>query len=114
MAMSDDLLVTETLMGITESEEDYLEADVACEALAACEVISRLKGNWGLRNSYSETVDRWVLAHPTTVSPDLVQTAIQAIDRILTSPSELLELWQEGDASEWLAAVADLRARVQA
>ncbi len=46
MAMSDNLsLVTETLMGITESEEDYLEADVACEALAACEAISRLKGN---------------------------------------------------------------------
>jgi len=36
------------------------------------------------------------------------------IDRVLSEPSELLELWKEGDASEWQAVVADLQNRVQA
>ena len=40
--------------------EGYLDVDAACEGLAACEVVARLKGNWGARNAYTETVDKWV------------------------------------------------------
>jgi hypothetical protein len=40
--------------------DDYLDSDMACEALAACEVIARLKGKPGLRNSDTEPVDEWV------------------------------------------------------
>jgi hypothetical protein len=36
------------------SGEEYLCARISCEALAACEVIVRLKGNWGTRDSYSK------------------------------------------------------------
>jgi hypothetical protein len=96
----------------TTAEED-LRARVSCHALAACEVIARLKGNWGTRNSYSEKVDDWVQANPTEPSRDLIELALRAIDRIVTAPSELMELW--GDVkkgSDWRSTVGDLRERV--
>jgi len=55
-----------------------------------------------------------VETHPLEVSPDLVQNAVAAIERILRPPSELLELWEEADAMEWRKAVEDLRRRVLA
>jgi hypothetical protein len=112
--VNDLSLVVKTLAQAHDSGEDYLDADAASEALGACEVIARLKSNWGPQNPYTETVDKWVKTHPTKVSPDLVESAIAAIDRILTPPSELLELWQETDDAEWREAVENLRARVQA
>jgi len=110
---SDDLsFVEETLQQILDVGDDYLDSDDACEALAACEVVARLKGNWGERDSYSEDVDDWVETHPQPPSDDLVRIALAVIDRIRTQPSELPELWGEGDASEWNAGVDDLRERV--
>lgn len=39
------------------SETDYLDSSEACDCLAACEVIARLQGKWGIRNAYSEDLD---------------------------------------------------------
>jgi len=107
-------LVHETLLTVS-SGDCYLDADDACEALAACEVVARLKGNTGTRDAYTETVDTWVAAHPQPVPPDLVRLATAAIDRILGENSELAELWAETEsAAEWRTAVEDLRRRVAA
>jgi hypothetical protein len=109
----DDLRpVLVAITGVLGVGDGYLDADLAVEGLAACEVVARLKGNWGMRDVYTETVDAWVLAHPEEPPATLVEGAVAAIDRILRAPSELLELWEEGDAAEWKAAVADLRSRV--
>jgi hypothetical protein len=110
----DDLsFVSATIGTVATRDEEYLDSDESCEAIAACEVIARLKGNWGQRDAYTETVDNWVQAHPIQPPDDLVQQALQAIDRILTPPSELMELWGEGGViEEWRAKMADLRARV--
>jgi hypothetical protein len=97
---------------VVETGDDYLDSDVACEALAACEVVARLKGNWGRRDAYTETVDAWVQAHPGQPSQELITHALTAIDRVLKSPSELLELWQETDNDSWSEEVRDLRSRV--
>lgn len=111
----DDLrLVCETLERILSVGGDYLDSEVACECLAACEVIARLKGNWGVRDAYTETVDKWVESHKIKPSEDLVQEGLVVIDRILTPPSELLELWEESDATEWRSAVEELRNRLKA
>lgn len=109
----DNLSLIASALGRVLGSDDYLDSDVASKGLAACEVVARLKGSGGPSNPYTETVDAWVRNHPITISSDLIQTAIAAIDRILAPPSELLELWQEGDDTEWQAAVADLRSRVQ-
>jgi hypothetical protein len=90
-----------------------VDVSVAEEALAACEVLARLQGNWGTRNSYTETVDKWVKVHPTRPPGALIQEALEAIDRIVSPPSEMLEVWFEAEKkNEWLAAVASLRERV--
>jgi hypothetical protein len=105
--------VHDAIAKVLTAEGEYLDSDVACEGLAACEVVARLKGNWGTRDSYTKTVDAWVQAHPVTPPAALVHEALRAIDRILQPPSELLELWDEGDGgAEWRAGIADLRARV--
>lgn len=106
-------LVKQTLAQVLEIGEDYLDADLASSGLAACEVIARLRGKGGVQNSYTETVDKLVASHPIHVPPDVIKQTLFVIDRILSSQSELLELWEESeDAKEWRESVADLRARV--
>lgn len=93
--------------------DDYLESDEAQDCLAACEVIARLQGKWGVRDSYSEDLDQWIEDNPTAVPEELKDLASAAIDRILGPESELQQLWDEGDGYEaWHAAVEGLRERV--
>jgi hypothetical protein len=92
--------------------DDYLDSDDACYCLAACEVLARLQGRWGIRNAYSESLDAWIEANPTTVPKGLKVAANAAIDRILGPDSELPELWDEGGRNEaWHNAIEDLRQR---
>ena len=90
-------------------------AEAAECAVAAAEVVARLKGHWGSENSYSESTDAWVRNHPLTPSAALVVKAVAALERIVVAPSELLDLWQEGDeGGGWVDAVAELKGRVAA
>ena len=110
--VSDLALVRETLQKVVACGGDYLEANEAEEAIAAAEVIARLKGNFGERNSYTETTDNWVAAHSQQPPQDLIALAASALDRILKPPSELLELWKEGEDFEtWKSSVLDLKNR---
>ena len=112
---SDDLSVVEAaLQKVVRTGSAYLEAPESEEALAAVEVVARLQGNFGERNSYTETIDAWVSKHRFEVSPELARTALATIDRILTEPSEIVELWQEsGEFDAWKTSVENLRLRVQ-
>ena len=85
-----------TAIGTVLDTDDYLHSDEACHCLAACEVIARLEGKWGLGKAYSEDLDKWVEANPTAVPDDLKTAADAAIERILGPSSELPELWDEG------------------
>ncbi len=96
------------------ASEDYLDNGEACDCLAACEVIARWQGRWGLRDAYSEELDRWVEANPTTVPESLKAAAASAIEKILGPNSELPELWDEGGRNDqWHRAMDDLRDRVK-
>lgn len=110
---SDFSLVISTFAQVEESE-DYLEAPTASEALAACEVLARAMGRPGYQNSYTEKVDKWVKQNPQKPSRALLERASAVIGRVLGDKSELRELWDEGDAGDWLQAVEDLRSRVRA
>lgn len=111
----DDLsVITEALATVLECDEDYLDADVASCALAACEVIARLRGQPGVRDAYTEAADQWVAAHQSLRTDAVVKTALQAIDRIVDEDSELLDLWKESDSvGEWKVAVDELRSRLK-
>ncbi|WP_295620600.1 DUF4259 domain-containing protein [Chamaesiphon sp. GL140_3_metabinner_50] len=108
----DDLSLVESAFDELEDiSDDYLEEDIACAAIGACEVIARLLGNPGYTNVYTEKVDLWVAARKLKPSPELLQRAVAAIDRIITDNSELCELWEEND--DWIGAMEDLRSRLQ-
>lgn len=111
----DDLSYVEAAFDLVLSHAsgDEVPADDAASAVAAAEVVARLRGNWGEETPYSETVDKWVRSHALNPPPSLVSQAIAALDRIVTTPSELLELWREGDDAEgWRDAIVELRRRV--
>jgi hypothetical protein len=114
MAEAGDLeLLDEALQQVLDFGDEELAAPVAEEALVAAEVVARLQGRFGVRNAYTECIDAWVAANPGPPSSGLIAKALKAIDRIVSEPSELLELWEDGDdADAWKKAVAELRARV--
>jgi hypothetical protein len=111
---TDDLsAVDEILESVMQVGSGYLEAPEASQAIAAAEAVARLQGNWGLRDAYSEDLDAWVERVKIVPSKELALKAKRALERIITEPSELLELWQEGDESEkWVDAVRELERRL--
>ncbi len=112
--VADLSLVKSAFDEVAEVGDDYLDQDVACNALAACEVLARLGGKPGYTNAYTEKVDEWVAAHKLVPPPRLLARASAVIDRILGEQSELRELWDEGDGTEWREAMEDLRQRLRA
>jgi hypothetical protein len=76
------------------------------------EAIDAVLGTDDYLDSYSESLDAWIEANPTTVPKGLKVAANAAIDRILGPDSELPELWDEGGRNEaWHNAIEDLRQR---
>lgn len=112
VADSSDMGVVERALDVViENGDAYLEAPEASRAIAAAEVIARLQGNWGTRDSHSGPVDRWVESAKLVPSADIATKARRALDRVLSQPSELMDLWD--GSTDWLAAVDDLRNRVK-
>ncbi|MGM9484097.1 DUF4259 domain-containing protein [Roseateles sp. NT4] len=111
----DDLsLIEEALATVLEEGSDYVEAPQASEALAAIELIARLRGH-GSEESCPEVAEDWIARMRLTPPEALVQQALTVLDRLVDEDSELKELWDESDSAEdWLASVADLRRRLQA
>ena len=112
---SDTALIDAALNAVLEVGGEYLEAPVAEEGLAAAETVARMKGQWGVRDAYTEPMDTWVERYNRPPSGDLIRRALAVVDRVVSEPSELLELWTEGDdADAWKASIADLRTRLGA
>ncbi len=110
--VSDPSLVDAALARV-EAETEYLEAPIASEGLAACDVLARLLGRAGYKNAYTEKVDRWVTANRLVPAPEMLTRAQVVLDRILGSNSEMRELWDDSeDAANWHRAIAELRARI--
>lgn len=109
----DDLSHIEaTLQQVLEPGDEYLDADVASEAVAAAEVLAWLRGKPSTVNGYTEKIAEWVTAHPIKPSAATIQQALSALDRIQGDESELAELW-EGD-EDWTIVMSDLRNRLTA
>ena len=115
LAKADDLsLIESALDAVLVAGSEYLEAPEASQAIAAAEAVARLQGNFGIKDAYSETVDIWVGKVKLSPTSQLITKTRQALARIISEPSELLELWQESDeADSWLGAVSELRARIR-
>lgn len=113
LASRDNLWIVREALKAVIYTDCFLDDDRAFEGLAACEVVARLKGNWGLRDESTSTIDAWVEAHPLPVPDDLVKIAADAIDRTLTPESDLYQSWTDlGVFDAWEAALIDLKRRV--
>lgn len=83
---------------------DYLDADVAEEAVAAAALVAaQCPGGEPVGSAYG----------PERPLPDLTglhALALKALDRVMAEPSELLELWDESGGTAWQSAINRLRA----
>ncbi len=111
---SDDIeLIEETIEEVLE--EEYIESDVASNALGAIEILAALQGKPGqeILNSQSNTEDlyEWIDAHKGK-GKNLISKAKRAMKKI-KKDSELQELWEEsGEYSSWLNTLNDLESRL--
>lgn len=82
-------------------------------AVASAELVSLLKGRPGRTTHYPPELTEWLKSQAQQPGSVLVANAVLALERVVTPPSGLLEVWTErGQASEWLAAIDDLKARI--
>src|SRR3954469_2358246 len=89
---ADDLsLVEDTLSSAEEADEDELSLDLACEAIAACEVVARLQGRGGRSGTNMAELDEWIRSRATKPSPRMVKSATNVLERVAAS-SELAPL----------------------
>jgi hypothetical protein len=90
----------------------YLEAPVACIALAAAEVVAALLGNPG--KALPDEMRKWVAVNDVEVEHDLLSLARAAVERV-KEDSELRELWQDSDQyAQWRSLQDDLIKRLGA
>lgn len=107
--------VEAALDAVIENGEDYLDADLASEAMAAIEVLAKLRGRGTQADAYTEEIDQWVKRHAQEPRTELLAKAKQVIDRIASADSELLELWEEGEGADaWKASLRQLAAAIGA
>lgn len=105
-------LIDDALDAITDAdEEEVLEADACCVALAAAEVVAALGGKPSPRlpDGIKE-----LIADEDPIEPELVDQALEAVGRV-RADSELLIQWQEeGSVDDWFAALDELTKRLTA
>ncbi|MER6097288.1 DUF4259 domain-containing protein [Streptomyces sp. NPDC001728] len=90
---------------VRASGDEDVDADVAVEAIASAALVAaQCPGGDPVTTAYGPKEPLPPL--PAELRPE----AVAALDRILTEPSELLELWEESDGEEWKAGIRKLRA----
>lgn len=106
-----DFSVIEAALQVALDEGDeYLDADLAMEAIAAVEVIAKRLGKGAQSDVYTEKVDQWLETISEQPSDDLLSLAKRVLERIVADDSELKELWLESDEYElWLGNIQQLK-----
>ncbi|HAV58393.1 MAG: hypothetical protein A2003_12735 [Acinetobacter sp. GWC1_38_13] len=110
-----DFSVIEAALQVALDEGDeYLDADLAMEAIAAVEVIAKRLGKGTQSDVYTEKVDQWLETISEQPSDDLLSLAKRVLERIVADDSELKELWLESDEYElWLGNIQQLKNALQ-
>lgn len=110
-----DFSVIEAVLQVALDEGDeYLDADLAMEAIAAVEVIAKRLGKGTQSDVYTEKVDQWLETISEQPSDGLLSLAKRVLERIVADDSELKELWLESDEYElWLGNIQQLNDALQ-
>ena len=110
-----DFSVIEAALQVALDEGDeYLDADLAMEAIAAVEVIAKRLGKGTQSDVYTEKVDQWLETISEQPNDGLLSLAKRVLERIVADDSELKELWLESDEYElWLGSIQQLKDALQ-
>ncbi len=96
-----DFSVIEAALQVALDEGDeYLDADLAMEAIAAVEVIAKRLGKGTQSDVYTEKVDQWLETISEQPNDGVLSLAKRVLERIVADDSELKELWLESDEYE--------------
>ena len=97
-----------------DGEDNYLDSDLAVEAIAAAAVVaSQLPGGAPVTSSYAP--DFLLEGGRIDVPGDVPALAVRALDRVVAEKSEWLALWEESDAGgQAVAVVRQLRTVIAA
>jgi hypothetical protein len=99
------------------SETEYLEAPQAQRAVAAAEILAMVRSADASEAVLTPELYDAIQRHASDILPHMVELrrlALAALNRVEADQSELRQLWEEGDADEWTAALTDLRMRLMA
>lgn len=108
-------LVAEAIQNVLDNGSNYLDSDLASEAVAAAEVIAKALGRGTQADSYTEELDAWLESIPNQPAPELRAKAHLALSRILGEDSELRGLWEEsGEFGSWESSVKALQSAIDA
>ena len=112
---SDYSLVAQAIQSVLDNGPDYLDSDLAVEAVAAAEVLAKALGRGTQADAYTKAVDAWVASVAAKPSAELLSQARNALTRILGPDSELRELWEDSDDFEsWEASMQALQSALGA
>lgn len=108
-------LVAEAIQNVLENSQDYLDADLAVEAIAAAEVLAKAMGRGTQTDAYTADVDTWLRSIADKPSSELLTKTQDALTRITGSDSELRGLWEESDDfGSWESSVKALQKAISA
>ncbi|UJJ30514.1 DUF4259 domain-containing protein [Halopseudomonas maritima] len=103
-------LITEAIQAVLDNGSDYLDSDLASEAVAAAEILAKALGRSTQTDSNSEEVDAWIKSITAKPSQDLLSKTNGALVRFMGPDSELRELWEESeDFGSWESSIKALQ-----
>ena len=101
---SSDLTVIKNALSL----DDYIDAPDGCMALAASEVVAAMMGH--MREGFPESALKWVNDNKALELRTLKLQALDAVNKVLSEKSELLELWKDTeDFDDWKRDVEEIR-----
>jgi hypothetical protein len=114
-----NLLAKEGLSAVETSlepiaPEDYLEQREGARAIAAADVVARLRSGGGERSAFAEPVTGWIEANGDVEWQHLVAPARAALQRCADPEnSEIYEEWADAEQlDEWQAVLTEVRGRL--
>lgn len=91
-------------------QASYVEIDEGCCAVAAAEIIAAANGH--AAPSLDPALRNWATAVANVAEGRRLTGLAAGIIQYLNHHGELADLWQEGDATPWLAEMGDLQKRL--
>ena len=101
-----------TLREVVDTDfDDYIERPEANNAIAAAEIVATARGRHG--GELPSEAREWITRNAPLVDDALLALAAGAVERVFIA-SELKDLWDETDDTEWSELVQDLLERLRA